>query len=146
MNRKIFFFGPSASGKKTTMFHIANPFKDMEYRNRLGIRRWDAVIPYLIPNTCRTNERLEIYHWFMSQKYHGLFHGQNIDLYKTIPKYVELYGNLPEAVYIDLNEDEFYKRAQSRGKKYSYQRAYSKRSDDLKQLKKYFNTIYLWRN
>src|SRR5690554_3368666 len=96
--RSIWFFGPTASGKRTRLFWLADIVNRRHGLARtLGLNRYDLVLPAVIPNRIRGKQGeeyrqiLERRTALLTQIFSAnidavwLIHGQRIDIKEDIP-------------------------------------------------------------
>lgn len=112
MSKVIWFFGASATGKKTLMCKMANTDKIHPFRYELGISIRDTVIPVIIPYPFRMPEKRKaiidgLYQSDLPVVF--LVHGQDKDLDN---------GFVPRGgtcVYMDIPNELHWKRIKKRG-------------------------------
>lgn len=152
----VWFFGASATGKKTMMLNAANTnFFPNTGRDLLGIDKNDLVVPIIVPNRksgrrekCHLENRIRI----LSMLYtsppipgHLLIHGQTIDIIDegAIPYLVsEITGEkLDTCVFMNPAPDRYERNLESRGLRMSAHGQLEKWRQHKQTLHRYFKTL-----
>lgn len=157
--RAVWFFGPSAVGKKTLLFQLADVGnRRHELAVELGLGKHDLVLPVVIPNHIRgkrgdeyermLDARIETFSQIYRSQIQAicLMHGQGIDVSADIPgRLKDTFGcDLPLAVYLHIDKQTYEERATSRGITKSYERAYASADSEISYLKSRFSTVRVW--
>jgi hypothetical protein len=158
--RVVWFFGPSAAGKKTLIYRLA------DLRNRqhplaleLGLGRYDLVLPVVSPNRIRgkrgqeyqrmLDARAELFTQICRAEIDAvwLIHGQGVDIAADVLGRVRQASDcdLPLAIYLHIDKQTYQERAASRDIARSYEKAYAPAAEEIKYLKSRFRRVVVWR-
>jgi len=147
--RSIWFFGPTACGKRTKLFWLADIVnRRHESARALGLRPHDLVLPAVIPNPIR-GKRGEEYQRILARRIDllteiytarieavWLIHGQRIDIDEDVPgRILEATGaELPLAVYLKPDKRTYEMYAAARGVEIRYEYAFAETDAELRYL------------
>lgn len=158
--RAIWFFGPTAAGKKTLLYQLSDvQNRKHELARELELGPRDLVLPAVIPNRIRgkrgqeyqdiLNSRISLLEQIHLAEIDAvwLIHGQGIDIVQDILGRLaeSIECDLSLAVYLYLRRETYEERAASRGVSSSYKRAYASADDEIKYLKSRFRKLLVWR-
>ena len=158
--RAIWFFGPTAAGKKTLLYQLSDvQNRKHELARALGLGSRDLVLPVVIPNRIRgkrgqeyqdlLNSRINLFEQIYRADVDAvwLIHGQGIDIAQDILGRLaeSMECDLSLAVYLYLHRETYELRAAARGISSSYKRAYASADAEIKYLKSRFRKVLVWR-
>lgn len=154
MSRVTWIFGPSAAGKKTLIFSLAdvNGRRSSELHAALGISSNDLVIPLVVParvgkKSVKTRRRIvegrlailrEVYGSSLTAQW--LFHGQAIDIKaRHLEIILSEFGAAETAVvYLRPSRETYHYRTAQRGLSFDYDEVESKMQDAVDHIRKIF--------
>ena len=156
---KIWFFGPSASGKKTAIRHIYRGHGNADLLEL--VKGHDAVVPVIIENRVvrltaeigrdaahellSENRHREFRRIYMSNDDCYVVHGQGIDLSSRIlVDLKEEFGDLGIAVYFAIERELYDERTRGVRRAKPYELAYRRQPQQPEKISKFFGSVLIF--
>jgi hypothetical protein len=157
--RWVWFFGPSASGKRTKILWLADiANRRHEQAINLGLGRYDLVLPAIIPNRIR-GKRGDEYQRILDRRITRLIqifrasidavwlvHGQRIDIVEDVPGRVRdaTGSELSLAVYLRPKKFVYEAYCAARGLEANYEAAFAQAEAEMRYLSSRFREVRVW--
>jgi hypothetical protein len=159
--RVVWFFGPSAAGKKTLLYQLTSlQNRRHQLAIELGLGSQDLVLPVVIPNRIR-GKRGEEYQKLLDTRIRlitqiygaeidavWLIHGQGIDIAADVLGHIKQVSKcaLSLAIYLHVDKQTYQSRAAARGISRSYKQAYASAEKEILYLRSRFQKVLVWQH